>query len=202
MARREGGVGHGSVFAGFAPWIIFDVVASPSTWEFAALAALIASVVLAGPDVREGRYMILDIAGIVFFALLAVLAIFLDRADLDWLERYAQVISSGAVAVIALGSLAFTPFTEQYARLSAPREVWSSPVFRKINRDLTAVWGVVFAVTAVLGYIALHVDEGHDWLNWIVPIALVVWAVKFTAWYPDHVTGGTGDRQPGAPAPP
>lgn len=51
---------------GFAPWIIFDVVASPSTWEFAALVALIA-VVLSAPDLREGHYMILDAAGIFVF---------------------------------------------------------------------------------------------------------------------------------------
>ncbi|MFI6353232.1 hypothetical protein ACIBJF_11340 [Streptomyces sp. NPDC050743] len=28
-------VGTGSVFLSFAPWIIFGVVASPSTWEYA-----------------------------------------------------------------------------------------------------------------------------------------------------------------------
>jgi hypothetical protein len=191
---------HGSIFAGFAPWIIFDVVASPSTWEFAALAALIASVVLAGPELREGRFMMLDIAGIVFFAVLAALAIFLDRSALDWVERYAQVISSGALALIALGSLAFLPFTEQYARLGASRDVWASPVFKKINRDLTAVWGLVFLITAVLGYVALHVDTGRDWLNWIIPIGLLVLAIKFTARYPDHVTRGADHQPPAATA--
>ncbi len=183
---------------GFAPWIIFDVVASPSTWEFAALAALIAAVVLAGPELREGRLMMLDIAGIVFFAVLAVLALVLDRSDLDWLERYAQVISSGVLAVIAFGSLAYMPFTEQYARLSAPREIWSSLVFKKINRVLTAVWGLVFLITAILGYVALHVGRGHDWLNWIIPVALIVWAVKFTARYPDRVTATAATGPPKA----
>jgi hypothetical protein len=106
------------------------------------------------------------------------------------IERYAQVLSSGAIAVVALGSLGFTPFTEQYARLSTPREVWGLPGFRRINRLLTTVRGVTFAITAVLGYVALHVDTGQDWLNWIMPIMLSVGAIKFTARYPDHVTGG------------
>jgi uncharacterized membrane protein len=193
---------HGSVLLGFAPWIIFDVVASPSTWEFASLAALIAAVLLAAPELREGHYMILDIAGIVFFGLLVVLAIFLDRSDLHWVERYAQVLSRGVIAVVALGSLAFTPFTEQYARLSVPREAWGSPAFRKINRDLTAIWGIVFAIDAVLGYIGLHVGKGHDWFNWIIPIALLVWAIKFTARYPDRVAGSDDGRRPGASAVP
>jgi hypothetical protein len=47
------------------------------------LAALIASVVLSGPDLRQGRYMLLDVAAMVFFAALSILAIFLDRPDLD-----------------------------------------------------------------------------------------------------------------------
>ena len=34
-------------FVGFVPWIIFWVVASPSTWEYATLGALIAAVILA-----------------------------------------------------------------------------------------------------------------------------------------------------------
>ncbi|MFD0532268.1 hypothetical protein ACFQ1I_46080 [Kitasatospora arboriphila] len=36
----------GGYFAGFAPWIVFDVVASPSTWEYASLAALVTAVLL------------------------------------------------------------------------------------------------------------------------------------------------------------
>jgi hypothetical protein len=200
VREADGRDRRSSVLLGFAPWIIFDVVAGPSTWEFAALGAFIAAVVLSWPDLREGRYMILDVAGIVFFGVLVVLGIFLDRSDLHWVERNAQVLSSGVLAVLALGSLAFTPFTEQYARLSVPREVWGSPVFRKINRVLTAARGIVFAVIAVLGYIGLHVGRGHDWFSWIIPIALLVWAIKFTEGYPDRVTGGDGEEPSGAAA--
>ena len=34
---------------------------------------------------------------------------------------------------MALGSLAFVPFTEQYARESTPPEVWHKPAFRRIG---------------------------------------------------------------------
>lgn len=184
-ASRPGpAVGGGSnAFIGFVPWIIFWVVASPSTWEWAALAALIAAVVLAAPSVSTpGGVKLLDAGTIAFFALVCLLALFLDRADLDWLEKNAQVISSGALALIAFVSLGFTPFTEQYARDSAPREMWSTSRFRVLNRQLTLMWGVVFALTAVSGAIALNVDAGHDFFEWILPVILIVGAFKLQMW--------------------
>jgi len=175
-------------FVGFVPWIIFWVVASPSTWEWATLGALVAAVILAVPSAERGSLKILDLGSIAFFGILALLAVFLDRGDLDWVEDYSQAISSGALAVIALGSLAFIPFTEQYARESTPREVWDKPGFKRTNFVLSAMWGAVFLVSAIFGVIAQEVDSStaREWLNWIIPIALVVGAFKFTAWYADR----------------
>jgi hypothetical protein len=168
-------------FVGFVPWIIFWVVAAPSTWEYATLGALIAAVILAVPDAQKRSLKLLDVATVAFFAVFSVLAIFLDAADLDWLEDYSQAISSGALAVVVLGSLAFVPFTEQYARESAPREVWDTPRFKEVNRRLTVVWGLAFAGSAICGVIAQEVDSGQDLLNWIIPIILIVGAFKYTA---------------------
>ncbi|MFD7860319.1 hypothetical protein ACFV6B_39505 [Streptomyces microflavus] len=176
---------HGILY-GFAPWIIFDVVAGPSTWEFAAFTALAASVILNLPDLKSGSLKILEIAGIVFFAVITVLGFFLDRGDMLWLETYAQTLSSAVIAVVALGSLAFTPFTEQYARAEVSHDFWGLPVFRRINRVLTCVWGVVFLVIAILGLIAVEAPHTSDWCSWVLPIVLLVGAIKFTAWYPDH----------------
>jgi hypothetical protein len=52
--------------------------------------------------------------------------------------------------------------------------------------------GLVFLITVILGYVALHVGKGRDWLNWIIPIALIVWAIKSTARYPERVPGAAG----------
>ncbi|MEU6240852.1 hypothetical protein [Streptomyces sp. NPDC047024] len=179
-------VGTGSVFLSFAPWIIFGVVASPSTWEYAALAALVASLLLAAQDLLHGRIRVLDVTGIVFFAVLAVLALALSRDELLWVETYAQVISNGLVAVVALGSLLADPFTAQYARESTPRQYWDSPVFKHINMVLTAVWGLAFALMTLFTWLAIRFPDQDDWFNWVVPIALLVGAVRFTQWYPDR----------------
>ncbi|MFI5680142.1 hypothetical protein [Streptomyces cellulosae] len=178
-------VSTGGVFLSFAPWIIFGVVASPSTWEYAALAALIASIALSGQDLLHGKLRILDVTGIVFFGVLSVLGLALDRGQLLWVETYAQVISNGLVAVVALGSLFVDPFTAQYARESTPREVWNSPVFTHINTVLTAVWGMAFALMTVSTWLAIRFPSQDDWFNWVVPIVLLVWTVKFSQRYPE-----------------
>ncbi|AZS83037.1 hypothetical protein ELQ87_01055 [Streptomyces griseoviridis] len=188
----------GNLFFAFAPWIVFDVVAGPSTWKYAALSALVASVVLNGRGLRRGHFKILEATGIVFFAVLSVLALVLDHQDLVWLETYAQPLSSGVIAVVCLGSLAFVPFTSQYARESTPRERWDSPAFRHINLVLTSMWSAVFVVTAVLGLVAVHAGSGSDWLNWVIPIALLVIAVRFTERYPDRYVARQRSSQRGS----
>jgi hypothetical protein len=187
-------------FRGFVPWIIFWVVAGPSTWEYAAGGALLAALILAIPSGDRGSIKMLDVVSILFFAALTVAGLILDRSELDWLEDYSQAISSGVLALVVLGSLAFLPFTEQYARDSVPREHWDSPLFKQVNRLLTLVWGLVFALSAVLGVIAQEMDSGSDWLNWIIPIALIVGAFKFTAWYPEQARAKAGVPPATAPS--
>ncbi|WP_245672844.1 hypothetical protein [Aldersonia kunmingensis] len=181
---------------GFAPWIIYWVVAnSPSTWLYGALAAAIAAIVLAIPDARARKLKILDVATAIFFVVLFLIGLFVGAEDRDWMDTYSNPLSSGALALIALGSLAFVPFTEQYARESTPEEYWNEPTFKHINRVLTLMWGLVFAAIAICGLLAVKVPETDDWTNWVIPVALLVGAFKFTAWYPDKVTGGLPEQQ-------
>lgn len=183
-------VGMASVFLSFAPWIIFGVVASPSTWEFAALAALIASVVLSGQDLLAGRIRVLDIAAIAFFAVLSILALILDRGQLADLEKYAQVVSNGLVAVVAIGSLLVDPFTTPYARESTPSSIWNTRGFKHVNRVITAVWGLAFALMTLFSWLAVKYPSQSDWLNWVIPVTLLVLAVRFTRAYPAAYRAG------------
>ncbi len=193
-SHHEGGsIGAGAV-AGFLPWIIFWVVSSPSTWKVAAVGALIAAVIVSIPDaMRPGGMKALDLGTIAFFAVVSILAIFLDRKDLSWFEGWAQFISSMALAVIAFVSLAFTPFTEQYARDSTPRELWNTPGFKRINRQLTVFWGVVFLLTAVSGVLAVKGSHSsRDFFTWILPIILIVGAVKLQRRYIEYSRARAG----------
>jgi uncharacterized membrane protein len=179
--------------AGFIPWIIFWVVAnSPSTWEYGALGAALAAVILALPSASRRKPKILDIATIVFFVAVAVIGAVVGAEDRDWLDRWSMVLSSAALGLIALSSLAFLPFTEQYARDATPPQFWGNPEFRRINRVLTLMWGLTFLATAVLGYIAVVAPSTSDWTNWILPIALIVGAFKFTARYRERAGASGG----------
>src|SRR4051812_35325795 len=151
--EQEAAVQKFAIFLGFVPWIVFSVVAGPSTWMWAALAALACSLILAVPDLRTSRSIsILDAAALVFFAVLVVLALVLDRAALQPIEDRAQLLSSIVIAVVALGSLAVgRQFTEFYARKQTPQEYWDSPRFKQINRVLTGLWGAVFVLNALCG---------------------------------------------------
>jgi uncharacterized membrane protein len=180
-----------AIFLGFVPWIVFSVVAGPSTWMWAALAALLCSLILSVPSWRSTRSIsVLDAAGLLFFGALVVLALTLDRATLQPIEDRAQMLSSIVIALVALGSLAVgRPFTEYYARQQTPREYWNSPTFKQINRVITAVWGMVFVLNALCDAAVAYLGVNADIFNWVVPIVAIVAAVKFTGWYPDHVTG-------------
>jgi uncharacterized membrane protein len=179
--------GGANLLFAFLPWIIFDVVSGPSTWKYAVLAAFVAALLLSRSDFQRHQVKLLDVVSIGFFGALCVAAFVVDRDDLLWLETYAQVVANGALAVVALGSLLFTPFTVAYAKESTPSELWHSKRFVRTNQVLTALWGSVFAVNALVGWWAVHYAAADDWLNWVVPIVLLVVAIKITIWYPEHV---------------
>ncbi len=188
-----------SIFLGFVPWIAFSVISGPSTLVWASLTALVLTVALSVPAWRRtGSVGVLDAGGITFFAIFTVLTLVLDAGVLQTLEDRAQLISGTAITLISLISLlAGRPFTEYYARQSTPREYWTSPVFRQINRVLTGAWTGVFALMAVFDLVVAIEPAASHVLNWVVPALLVVGAVKFTEWYPDHVTGDE-QAHPGA----
>jgi hypothetical protein len=111
----------------------------------------------------------------------------------------AAEVSNALIAVIAGLSIAFrAPFTLAYARETTPREYWKSPLFLRINYVITGVWSAAFLLTAIVGYLGdgpLH-QPGNLWTDWIIPIGLVVLALKFTGWYPDHATGDSSADPP------
>jgi intracellular septation protein A len=179
------------VVLGFAPWIIFTVLCAPTTWEWATLTALLATVVLAVPDWRRSREVsLLDVVSVVFFAVLSVLALVLDRADLLWVENRAQLLSSAVLTLVVLAGLVIgRPFTEHYARQSVPRRYWTSPTFHRVNVVITAVWAAAFAVTTLCDVVVAIAPGTSTLLNWVVPALVIVAAVRFTMWYPDRATG-------------
>jgi F0F1-type ATP synthase membrane subunit a len=87
-----------------------------------------------------------------------------------------------------LGSLLFVPFTEQYARESVPPEYWHSPLFRVINRHISAAFAVAILVMAASHFYSGYRESQHDLsqrlnllLNWAVPIVVILAAIRYTS---------------------
>lgn len=82
-------------------------------------------------------------------------------------------------ASILLGS----PFTLQYARLSAPPERWSSPAFLRANQIISMVWGAAFVINIVLVVIALNTRYNVLLTGTMAPLLMTGAAALFTSYY-------------------
>ncbi|MBV5243432.1 hypothetical protein KUF57_07780 [Mycolicibacterium sp. PAM1] len=173
-----------SPFVGFIPWIIYWVVADgPSTWMFGAICAVIATLLM-GVSVGFAGLRLLDIVTVVFFTAVTVAGLFIGAQDLDWMDTYATTLSSAVLAVMALASLAFEPFTAQYAPVGATRQDWEDAAFRRTNQVLTLMWALVFAMIAVLGYIAATSPSTVHLTKAVIPVVVIVGAAGMTLTYP------------------
>jgi hypothetical protein len=167
------------IFVALVPWVLFSVICRLSV-PAASVIALLASAVIAYPAIRAGRPKILELAAVVSFAGFTAVVLAIDPGSADTLHRYARGIAAGLLALIAFGSLLFTPFTEQYAREQVPEHLWNTPQFKAGNRVMTAMWGAIFAAMVPCHIIAGSVDTQRSNLifNWVIPVALVMWGIK------------------------
>ena len=121
------------MIVGLIPWWVFSSMASRTGEHAAANAALVSAIVafaIAHKDRKHGGYKTLDVTGIVTFAGLAVIAYAGGDGAERWVADYGRAASTLLLALAMFASVVTVPFTEQYARQSAPPEVWHSPAFR------------------------------------------------------------------------
>lgn len=182
-----------SPLAGLAPWILMAVVVGPGRFEEAASAALGLTLLTLWVGKRRGVPVhALEVFGAVFFGVLAVLGLGASDGMVDWLALWAGELSNIALAAFALLTLAIgRPFTLAYAKDTAPREHWDSPLFLRINYVISAVWAGAFLVSAAAGAYSDAVlgDSDNFWFTWIVPLGAIIFAGAFTDFYPDRATG-------------
>jgi hypothetical protein len=191
-----------SMFVSLIPWVLFTLIAGRLGSNLVSWAAVVAGLAVIAIVVRsrsertaEGArssLKIIDVTGIVTFAVIAVLAFTGSGSLRDNLADYGRGGCAIVLALVMFGSLLVTPFTEQYARESTPREVWNSPVFRALNVRISAVFGLVVLAMAAShiysGYLEAHQElsrRDNLVLNWAIPIGLIVLALKFV----DRVAG-------------
>jgi hypothetical protein len=186
----------------FLPWIVFTVVARRSAADSVAWSALLAVVITAVLLIRarqRGDPTTLNAVSLVIFGVIAATGFVGGPPVDDWLYTWGRPLVGVVLGLYVLATVMSRPFTEQYARQSTPRQYWGSPTFHSINRVISAAWGLGLVVIGGCSLIVTALHEQHTTfssvhlvellLNWVVPIAVIWGLVKFTAAYPDHVTG-------------
>ena len=201
-----------SLILGFLPLIAFAVLSGRVADNGAAWAATVAgaiAVVLLAVR-RTWPPKMVDSFQALVFGVIAVIG-FVGGNDVDaWLFDWANGLTTTTLGVLILAFVPVRPFTEQYARESVPEEYWGKPAFRRVNRNLSLLWGVAIVVMGLsslaVAWLRSRADSASDAnlldlvLNWVVPIAVIVGMVRFTRTYPARVRAEAGQDGPPAGA--
>jgi intracellular septation protein A len=183
----------------FLPLIVFSLLSRFLPHGYIGVAGL-AAAVIALIAIAVSRPIwppkILNTCSLVLFAVIAVLGFTLGKNDDRWLATWGGAGVGIILGLIILALIPVMPFTEQFARESVPQAEWSSPIFKKINRVLSAAWGVAIFAVGVSRVLAAAIN-GHTThrlpetlLGLIVPAGIIIYMLKFSKSYPDRVTRG------------
>lgn len=165
----------------FSPWIAFLVgVRFGSVYWGAAIGVAVALVVLVRAITRHTVHLF-DVVGVVYFAGLLLLLAALHPGDIGTWGRYAQAVAHGSLTVIVFASiLVGRPFTEPYAREQAPPQVWHTRTFHELNRRISAIFGVAFAVGTASMVLAGTQDSRQFLLRLVIPFGALLLAFVYT----------------------
>jgi hypothetical protein len=181
-----------SMLLGLAPWILFSLVAERVGADHVALAAglaCVAALALTIYEAMRSSWKILDVAGVVTFGVIAAIGLVGNHHVDELLVNFGRGGSTFVLAAIMAISAFTIPFTEQYARETVDPSLWRSPIFRAKNRSISLMWaGVIFLIACshtIAGILAATdtasgAHPGSILLNWVVPIVLVIFAIKRT----------------------
>jgi len=183
----------------FLPLVVFSLLARflPHGYiGIAGLAAAAVALVAIATSHPVWPPKILNTCSLGLFTLIAILGFTLGKNDDRWLATWGGAGVGIILGLIILALIPVVPFTEQFARESTPEAYWSSPTFKKINRVLSAAWGVaIFAIG--LSRVAAAAIDGHTTrrlpetlLGLVVPVVIILYMLKFSKSYPDRVAVG------------
>jgi hypothetical protein len=170
------------IYLGLLPWIVFAVIGR-GTLEgvgWGAVAAVITAGAIAFSSARHRSVKELEIFAVLLFVALALAGALNQHDPRGFLQRYHNGLAVGALACFAVASLAFQPFTEQYAREIVQRKYWSTTRFNRANVELTLMWAAVFIAiaTSQIAAGAIETRLGTTIFNWVLPVGLILLGVR------------------------
>jgi hypothetical protein len=181
-----------NLLLGFAPFLLFAVLMqlSPSLALWVAFAAAFA---LGIRSFLESRILkTLDWGSVALFGLLAVFAEFIPPNVT--LSTVRLAVDGGLLIIVVVSLVLREPFTLQYAREQAPRELWSSAPFIRTNYVVTIVWAAAFAIMTAADAAATFTAQLPLAEAVMLGLAALAGALTFTYQYPAYVRRRIGNR--------
>ena len=180
------------MFLSLVPWVAFTFLINRHGVQAAGIAALAAAALSVFFMIRGAAagVKVIDVAGAVLFGGLSAACFAGGPGVTVWVADYGRGTSALLLGAVMLASVAFVPFSEQFARETVPAQHWQSPVFRTVNRKISALWGVVLLVMGAGHLLAAAIDPATTpaggirpidlLLNWAVPAALILAGVTLS----------------------
>jgi len=195
------GVSPFSIFYSFVPYILMSLFSGVGTFLLVTSISFVMSAawMISGLVQKRGLHQ-LSTVGTVLFGLMLIAA-FADPNLDTWIRNWSGTIAEIALVLTAfIGVLVKRPFTLYYAKLSVDQVQWEhNPEFRasviKVSQIITGVWGLSFLISVLCDF-ADNVTNNGLIFNWIIPMAALFGAVKFTLWYPNYIHEKTQAEHP------
>lgn len=179
-----------SLLLAFSPLLLFTIVDRlvPEAAGWAALASAVLATVILVAGIRHGVKLI-TAASIVIFAVLALVGLFGGPGGAWFVALFGSAVCALVIGALMIISMITTPFTVPYARASVPEQYWTSPLFLRVNKQISTAWAVaVLAIGAgrlCYGLLVVATQSSvpavlRIALSWVVPILAIVYAVRAT----------------------
>ncbi len=188
-----------SLILGFLPLIAFNILAGRVANNGIAWGALVAlAIALINMAITRPRWppKIINLISASLFLVLTLIGFLGNRSIDGWLFDWASGLVTVTLGLLLFVTMPIMPFTEQYARERVSREYWGTPTFKKVNRVLSLTWAAAIVIIGLASMAVAFLDERAGStsntslldliLNWVVPIAILVFMVRLTAIYPDR----------------
>ena len=180
----------------FAPWIAFLVLAGHSLLrlDIALIVAAVLVVVMALTGLHRGAVLW---AGYLFFGAAILFVVVLKNM---WFISHLGILANGTLFSTAfLGMIFGKPFTEDYARDEAPREIWETAEFVRANYAMTSVWSLVFLLN--LGSSIVDFYDHHEIPGWCFTVfnySMLVGGIAYTSAYTKYLHRHRAQKMPSA----
>ena len=168
----------------FAPWIAFLVLAGHSILrlDIALIVAAVLVVVMAITGLHRGAVLW---AGYLFFGAAILFVVVLKNM---WVISHLGILANGTLFSSAfLGMMLGKPFTEDYARVETPKEIWETAEFVRACYTTTSVWSLVFLLNLASSIVAFYDHRISGWCFTVFNYSMLVGGIAYTSAYTKYL---------------